>query len=118
MRSPCTVQGEIELPLDAMPFRPSHVLVELEDISRADAPSQVVARRKLVTGTLRGHDLIPFGLEVPASTLNEQNLYSVRVHVDMSGSGEVKRGDYITMQSYPVLTRGHGNNIRVAVRRV
>lgn len=118
MPKPRIIRGEIELPPDAPTFKPAHVLVELEDISRADAPSQVVARLRLVTGVLHGGDLIPFALEVLDSALDERNLYSVRVHVDMSGSGEVEHGDYITMQSYPVLTRGYADTVRVAVRRV
>lgn len=117
-QNPRILQGEIELPPDATPFTPAHVLVELEDVSRADAPSQVLARQQIVTGALRGRDIIPFSIEVPANALNERNIYSVRVHVNMSGSGEVERGDYITTQSYPVLTRGHGDIVRVAVRRV
>lgn len=112
------VYGKIELPSAAPALTPAHVLVELEDISRADAPSEVVASLQLTPEVLRGGDLIPFELEVPAGALNERSLYSVRVHVDMSGSGKVELGDYITMQSYPVLTRGYGDEVRVAVRRV
>lgn len=112
------VHGEIELPSDAPAFTPAKVVVELEDVSRADAPSHVVKRLQLATGAVRGGDTISFALEVPAGALNERNLYTVRVHVDVSGSGEVEHGDYITVQSYPVLTRGYGDKVRVAVRRV
>jgi uncharacterized lipoprotein YbaY len=112
------VRGEIMLPHDLTTFTPAHVLIELEDISRADAPSQVVARLLLPPQELHGDDLIPFTLGVTASALNEQHIYSIRVHVDVSGSGQVERGDYVTVQSYPVLTRGYGDNVRVAVRRV
>lgn len=112
------VRGEIMLPHDVTPFTPAHVLIELEDISRADAPSQVMARLLLAPRELREDDLIPFTIEVTASALNEQHLYSIRVHIDASGSGQVERGDYITVQSYPVLTRGYGDNVRVAVCQV
>lgn len=112
------VRGEIELPSDAEAVLPARVVVDVEDISRADAPSQLVARLQLETGELKGSDLIPFSLEVPADALDERHLYSVRVHVDMSGSGEIEKGDYITMQTYPVLTRGYGDKTRVAVRKV
>jgi hypothetical protein len=44
--------------------------------------------------------------------------YSVRVHIDVAGSGEVDKGDLITTQSYPVLTSGGGGEIRIEVRRV
>lgn len=112
------LQGQIELPHQITAFRPARVVIELEDISRADAPSQVAARLEFVTETLRSGDLIPFALEVPADALNQRSLYSVRVHIDVNGSGRIDPGDYITMQSYPVLTRGHGNQVRVAVRQV
>ena len=112
------IHGQIQLPPDAPALTPAYVLVELEDTSRADAPSQVVARQKLVTGTLRSGDLISFRLEVPADALSERNSYSVRVHVDVNGSGKIDSEDYITMQSYPVLTRGHEDAVRVAVRQV
>jgi uncharacterized lipoprotein YbaY len=112
------LQGQIELPHQITAFRPARVVIELEDISRADAPSQIAARLHLETGTLRSGDTIPFAIEIPAGALDEQSLYSVRVHIDVNGSGIVDPGDYITMQSYPVLTRGYGNKVRVAVRQV
>jgi hypothetical protein len=45
----------------------------------------------------------------PGGSLN------VWVHVDVDESGDVSKGDYITMQSYPV--RG-GGSMRVEVQRV
>jgi hypothetical protein len=42
----------------------------------------------------------------------------VRVHVDVSGSGEVEKGDLISTQSHPVLTRGHADQAAVPVRKV
>jgi putative lipoprotein len=118
MEPPRHLRCEIELPLDEEIIEPSHVLVELENISRADAPSEVVASLQLYPGELRGGDLISLELEVPMDALDQRHLYSVRVHVDMTGSGEVERGDFITMQSFPVLTRGYGDNVRVTVRKV
>jgi uncharacterized lipoprotein YbaY len=112
------IRGEITIPPDAPPFTPAQAVVELEDISRADAPSEVVARLKLTPGELRGGDVISFTLDVPADKLNESHLYSVRVHLDLTGSQEIKVGDYITVQSYPVLTRGYKDEVRIAVRRI
>ena len=112
------IRGEIVIPQDAAPFKPARVLVELEDISRADAPSEVIASIQVAAEELRGGDVIPFALEVPADVLDEKHLYSVRAHLDVSGSGEIERQDYITTQTYPVLTRGYGSEVRVAVRKV
>lgn len=118
MPEPYFVHGEIELPPDAPKFTPARILVELEDVSRADAPSRVVASRQLEAGSLSGSDVIPFVLEVPTDALDESNDYSLRAHLDLNGSGRIERGDYITMQSYPVITRGSPNELRVKVRRV
>ncbi len=112
------VHGEIVLPAKMMPGIPAFVRVEVEDISRADMPSEVVAQRSISTGIVHGGDVIPFEIEVPASVIDPQRLYSVRAHVAMSGSGEIEIGDFISMQSFPVLTRGHGNQVRVEVRLV
>ena len=111
------VQGEIDLPSD-VPGGPADVVVEVEDISRSDAPSQVVAAQRLRRSHLQPGGVLPFKVEVPADRVDERRLYSVRVHVDRSGSGEVEKGDLISTQTYPVLTRGHGNEARVKVRSV
>jgi hypothetical protein len=44
--------------------------------------------------------------------------YSVHVHVDVSGSGQVEIGDLITTQTYPVLTHGFPDRVEVTLRRV
>lgn len=115
---PRVVRGEIELPPGAPPVSPARVRVELEDVSRADAPSQVIASCRLKGRRPQRPAPIPFELEVPAGLIDERHRYSIRVHIDLGGTGEVEKGDYVTVQSYPVLTLGHGDHVRVAVRRV
>ena len=112
------VGGEILLPPEMTPVTPVSIRVEVEDISRADMPSEVVGQQSISTRQLQGGAAIPFEIAVPANAINEQRLYSVRAHIAMSDSGEIERGDYITMQSYPVLTRGYGHRVTIAVRRV
>ena len=116
--TPRVLNGQIELPSNIKPFTPARIVVELEDISRADAPSELVASLQIMHGTLQAGTQIPFTLEIPAGALNERNSYSLRVHIDSNGSGKIDPGDYITMQSFPVLTRGYGNEARVIVRQV
>ena len=43
---------------------------------------------------------------------------NIRVHIDVDRDGRVSRGDYITMESYPVLTWGHPDRVTVRVREV
>lgn len=93
-------------------------MIELEDVSRADAASQVVTRMRFPATKIHQPGLILFDLAVPKDAIDEKSLYSIRAHVDINGSGEVERGDYITTQSYPVLTRGYGDKVRLQLQRV
>lgn len=112
------VHGEILLPPEGVPDQAATVVVQVEDVSRADAPSQVVAERRLDGVFLRAGEVLPFEIEVPASLIDERHLYSVAVHLGVSLSDHVEVGDLITTQSHPVLTRGHSDHARIAVRRV
>ena len=45
--------------------------------------------------------------------------YSIRVHIDVDNNGKINSGDFITMESYPVITYGYPkDNISVHVRKV
>jgi putative lipoprotein len=113
-----TVRGEIILPRDDLPAETADLIVRVEDVSRADAPSVVIAEQRQEVASLRSGATLPFTVEVPEELVDERDNYSVGVHIDMSGSGEVEVGDLVSTQSYPVLTRGHGNEARINVKRV
>lgn len=113
-----TVHGRIDLPDTGVPARAAAVVVRVEDVSRADAPSIVVGERRMADVAIGSRESLTYQVDVPAEELDERNLYVVSVHVDVTGAGEIRKGDLITMQSYPVLTRGHGDVVDVAVRRV
>jgi putative lipoprotein len=113
-----TVTGDIVLPEGDLPDKAAGITVQIEDISRADAPSLVVGEQRMAGVRLRGGTALPFRVTVPAKAIEQHNLYSVRVHVDITGAGEVRKGDYVTTQTHPVLTQGHGSSVRVPVTRV
>jgi putative lipoprotein len=113
-----TVRGEIILPSADLPSEPADLIVRVEDVSRADAPSVVIAEQRQSDISLRGGAVLPFLVEVPAELVDEHHDYSVRVHVDVSGSGEVNVDDLVSTQSYPVLTRGRGNEAKINVECV
>jgi putative lipoprotein len=112
------VRGEILIPDDVEPTEAAFILVEIEDVSRADAPSIVVGEQRRERVGIRPGAHVPFEVQVPDRLINESASYSVRVHIDVAGSGEVERGDMVSTQSHPVLTRGYGNEALVRVRRV
>jgi hypothetical protein len=112
-----TLTGEIVFAGDR-PFADASARVTLEDVSRVDAASSTIAEQ-VIAGvsfdpTVGG--AIPFALsaEIP----DEGGSYVVRVHVDVDGDGQVSPGDYLSMESFPVLTHGKPDRITVPVREV
>jgi putative lipoprotein len=112
------VRGTIELPEADLPDQAATLVIRLENVSRADAASTVVAEQRLNPVVLSGRSTLAFELEIPAGQIDERDRYSVSVHIDVSGSGELERGDLITKQSYPVLTGGHGEDVDIAVAAI
>jgi uncharacterized lipoprotein YbaY len=113
-----TVRGEVVLPPADSLTQSADLLVQVEDISRADAPSVVLGEFRRRNVSLRAGAAYPFSVSIPADLIDERHLYSVRAHVDVSGTGSVTRGDFVSTQIYPVLTRSHGDEVRVSVKRV
>ena len=112
------VRGEIVFDSPPSGLAGAKVQIRLEQTSLVEMPAQVVSERilkdlpaKLVEGRK-----IPFVLYGPQPIPRER--YTVSVHVDMQGDGRIRVGDYINMQSYPVLTFGHPEQVVVRVRQV
>jgi copper homeostasis protein (lipoprotein) len=82
----------------------------LEDISKADAPAVVV-------GSIRLDKLgqVPIRFEIPydPARIDQSHSYSVRARILVG-----QRLMFITDQVYPVLTRGHGNDVQIMLRMV
>jgi uncharacterized lipoprotein YbaY len=113
-----TVHGEIVLPPETGALRAARVAVFVEDVSRADAPAEVIAERVYSPAQFSRAGVLVFDMPVPASKVHARATYCVRVHVDVKGTHDVDSGDYVSTQSHLVLTRGHGTTATVPVRRV
>lgn len=113
-----TIKGEIILPDTGIPPGPAEVIVSVEDVSRADAPSEIIGEQRQKAVALRPGARLPFAVEVPSELVDERHSYSVRAHIDRSGSGEVEVGDLVSTETYPVLSRGRGTSAIVKVKRV
>ncbi len=94
------------------------VYVRLEDVSLADAPSKVIAEELIpnISIEAEGQPSVPFSIRTPG--LDERTVYTLTVHVDVGGSGEITLGDYITMESYPVSPTESFSHMQVQVRQV
>jgi uncharacterized lipoprotein YbaY len=111
------VKGEVLLPAAGVREQTGDVHVYVEDISRADAPAIIAGEIEIKAAKLRPGATLPFTVEVPGK-LDDRRIYSVRAHIDVTGSGDVTKGDLVSTQTYPVLTRGHGSSARVIVKPV
>ncbi len=102
--------GLTSLPPDA------RARVTLEDSTRADAASVVVASTELTDLDVTR----PATAELEVDDVDPSASLLVRVHVapgDRRALG-VEVGDLVTTQAHPVLTRGHGTSVVVPLTKV
>lgn len=99
-----TIIGDIALPANCPEFREAVVLIEVRDVSLADAPSLVVVQRRLKGVNIRSGGFVPFSLGVPE--VSETRSLELRIHISLSNSDQVKHGDLLTTTSIPIPSRG------------
>lgn len=112
------VTGKITFEEGAPSFTGATVYVRLENITVADAASEVIGdyvERDVAFDPKTDRDL---SFAIAGEAANPRDSYSVRVHIDVDGDGEVSVGDFISTQTYPVITFGHPRQISVLVRQV
>jgi uncharacterized lipoprotein YbaY len=109
------VTGDISFEEGGPPFDDTTVVVRIEDVSRADAASIVVAEQT-IQNVSSSDQPIPF--RVSGEPLEPRKSYTVSVHVDVDGDGEVSVGDYITTESYPIASAEEPPHLAVLVRWV
>jgi uncharacterized lipoprotein YbaY len=99
-----TIIGDIALPANCPEFREAVVLIEVRDVSLADAPSLVVAHTQLKGVTIKPGAFVPFSLGVPE--VPDARSLELRIHISLSNSDQVKHGDLLTTTSIPIPSRG------------
>lgn len=112
------IRGEVVLAPDTPGQEVAELVIQIEDVSRADAPSVVVGEQRVASPRLEPGAPISFSIEIPADRFDEKALYSLRAHGDVSGSHQVEKGDLLSTQSYPVATRGYPVEARVEIRKI
>ena len=112
------VRGQIVFEDDASAFSNATLYVTLEDVTYADSRAIIVGR---VVKEHISYDPAapePLTFEMPVEVSERDALYNIRAHFDLNGDGKISQGDYLSMQSYPVITRGHPFEVSVRVSRV
>lgn len=112
------VRGRIALPPDIQRERARSVVVQVQDVSRMDAPSTVVAEQRIEDVVLEESGEVPFEVDVPVGLVDRRKHYAMRVHVDVTGTGDVTKGDYVSTASYQVLSGPDDDDLLITVRRV
>lgn len=116
--SPQIVSGEITFDPEVLLPSGAEAHVTLLETSRADGPAQLITEKVIpgIAELVNQGKPVPFVL--PGVVTDQRGSYTVSVHVDLDGDGQVGEGDFITMQSYPVLTYGNPSRVSVRVREV
>ena len=116
--APLLVTGEILLSEDMASFSEATVNVYLEDVSFLDAPSKIVAKQVIpnINHEMGTKNRVEFALK--GEVVDIQASYSIRVHIAQHENEQIHHGDYVSTESYPVLTFGYPHHVSVRVREV
>jgi putative lipoprotein len=111
-----TISGEIALPADVAGTHATSILIELRDVSVADAPSQVIASKTLRRKPLSAGARIPFSIEAPDARGRH---LALRVHI-VSGGGTrgLGGGEYLSTQTIAVPAEGDAADVVVPVTAI
>ena len=112
------VKGKITFEDETQPFTGATIYVRLENITDADTTAQVVADYVQRDVAFDPKTASEFSFSIAGDPPDPRASYAVRVHVDIDGDGEVSKGDFISMQSYPVITFGYPREVSIFVRQV
>jgi hypothetical protein len=97
----------------ARPVAGTPVVVQVRDTSRQDARATILGEARGMVTAGEGTRLAAVEVEA-RETRGEATVWA---HVDSDQDGRVSRGDYVTVQSYPV-ARGAARAVRVVVKKV
>lgn len=100
-----TYRQRMALPAEAQ------LTVRLVDVSRADAPAEVLAEQKM----LADGQQVPFALELPyePGLIEENRTYAVQARIEVDGALW-----FITTTQVPVITRGNPTEVELVLERV
>ena len=95
------------------------IYISILDVTMADAPSKVILQQVVKDIDYKANNNKSYQeFRIYGQIPNNKAKYAVRVHVDVDNDGKISVGDYINMESYPVLTYGNPNYISVKVKNV
>ena len=111
-----TVRGDVSVLVDDQGLRNALLVVYLEDVTLVDAASAVVARyeRQGVSAEAGAQLILPFEISFEPTSAR----LGLRALLDVDGDGRTSRGDYASVQSYPVNGLAPAGSIRMSLQRI
>jgi uncharacterized lipoprotein YbaY len=112
------VRGEILFGGYTKSFSGATVYVRLEDVSKLDAPSKLISEQVIKNVSYNSGDSKAINFELYGIMSDSRANYAISVHVDLDSDGMLSQGDFINMESYPVITNSNSTSISVNVREI
>ena len=112
------VTGEVVLDEASESFSNATVYVRLQDVSRIDAKSEIVAEEVMRSVSVDTSEKTSFPFSIQGQLPDRTANYIVTVHVDVNNDGKFSNGDFITTESIPVLTHGYPNDVVIHVVQI
>ncbi len=111
-----TVEGTLELdPAGRIDMATAYVRVR--DVSLIDAAAPIAAEHAIpaISAEPRKRLTIPFRIGFEAG---QRSAYALEAHLSLSNTPEVRVGDYLTVQSYPVSVEQAPADHRLELKRI
>lgn len=108
-----TVAGELVVPAEAPSVLARRVVVEVSDVTVADASAVTLARLELVDVPVEPEGRIAFALAVPEP--DPRARLAVQAHIDVAGTRGYTEGDLLTTRHVEVPVRGDVDGLVVPV---
>lgn len=112
------LDGVIFLDRQVGSFTEAIARITIDDVSVADDSSTTLAVETIGDISHQAGEVLRIDFQVCGPAFDPQAQYSARVHIDIDGDRQMSIGDYITTQSYPVLTRGHPDWVEMTVEKI
>jgi uncharacterized lipoprotein YbaY len=106
-------------------FTRATVYICLEDVTMQDAPSKLILQQVMKDVSYEVDDIashhqkkLEFEL-FDDIVVDDRRSYAISVHVDVDNNGKINSGDFINMETYPVITHGFPkHSVLVRVKQV
>jgi len=112
------IKGKLKFEDRDISFTNATMHVYLENVSVVDVSSEIIVHYERKNVNFPNKKSRTLSFEITCRDLDERANYAIRVHIDINRDGKVSKGDFINMQSYPVITFGYPRQISILVRQV